>query len=277
MPKEVKSAIKIRNDLKKKVQINEKNGIEDLKLEEQYKKHRNYCTKLIKNTVREIAGKNITSASNGKDIWNSINDILKPERLAKHSIKIQTENQLIEDPLRIAETFNVFFKEKVEKLAASINKDPDNDPFSRLKEKLRDSNLKFNLKTVSEKVVLNLLRSLKPKKSCGIDGITSEILKIGFDVLVVPLTYIINYSIRTGKYPSKWKIAKVIALHKKGDKKTLINYRPVSLLAVAGMILEKVVALQIEEYFEKNNLLGKFQFGFRRNKSTISELLTLFV
>ena len=42
------------------------------------------------------------------------------------------------------------------------------------------------------------------------------------------------------------------------------------------MILEKVVALQIEEFFEKNNLLGKFQFGFRRNKSTISELLTLF-
>ena len=33
----------------------------------------------------------------------------------------------------------------------------------------------------------------------------------------------------------------------------------------------------IEEYFfERNELLGKFQFGFRRNKSTISELLTLF-
>ena len=119
----------------------------------------------------------------------------------------------------------------------------------------------------------NLLRSLKPKKTGGIDGITSEILKIGSDVSVVPLTYIVNYSIVTGKYPSKWKIAKVIALYKKGDKKTLKNFRPVSILAVAGMILEKVVALQIEEFFEKNNnLLGKFQFGFRKNKSTISEL-----
>ena len=68
----------------------------------------------------------------------------------------------------------------------------------------------------------------------------------------------------------------MIALLKKGDKKTLKNYRPVSLLAVAGMILEKVVALQIEEFFEMNKLLGKFQFGFRKNKSTISELLTLF-
>ena len=42
------------------------------------------------------------------------------------------------------------------------------------------------------------------------------------------------------------------------------------------MILEKVVANQIEEFFENNDLLGSFQFGFRRKKSTISELLTLF-
>ena len=67
-----------------------------------------------------------------------------------------------------------------------------------------------------------------------------------------------------------------LALLKKGDKEALKNYRPVSLLAVAGKILEKVVALQIEEFFEMNKLLGKFQFGFQKIKSTISELLTLF-
>ena len=42
------------------------------------------------------------------------------------------------------------------------------------------------------------------------------------------------------------------------------------------MVLEKVVSMQIEEYFEKNNLFGGFQFGFRKNKSTIRELLTMF-
>ena len=42
------------------------------------------------------------------------------------------------------------------------------------------------------------------------------------------------------------------------------------------MILERVVGIQIEEFFERNNLLGKFQYGFRRNKSTISELINLF-
>ena len=184
------------------------------------------------NGCQSFSGKSITSTSNVKDIWKSIGDILKPERLAKPSIKIQIGDQLIEDPLQIADTFNVFFKEKVEKLAASIKKQPinsrnpeyldqDYDPFIRLREKLRGSNLKFNLKTVSEKVVLGLLKALKPKKSFGIDGISAEILKIGAEVLVVPLKYIVNCSITTGKYPSNWKIAKVIALLKKGDKKVL--------------------------------------------------------
>ena len=48
-----------------------------------------------------------------------------------------------------------------------------------------------------------------------------------------------------------------------------------ALLCIAGMVLEKIVADQMEAFFESNNLLGTFQFGFRRNKSTVSELLTL--
>ena len=131
---------------------------------------------------------------------------------------------------------------------------------------MKGINLKFNLKTVSEKYVLKILKSLKPKKSYGLDGISSEVLKLGAECFVVPLTYIINSSIVQGKYPTKWKEAKVIPLHKKGSKKSLVNYRPVSLLCVAGMILEKVVAHQIESFFEDNKLFGSFQFGFRHKK-----------
>ena len=103
-----------------------------------------------------------------------------------------------------------------------------------------------------------------------------EILKIGAEVLVVPLTWIINTSITTGEFPEEWKIAKIIPLFKKGNRKTTKNYRPVSLLSVAGMVLEKIIAIQIEDFFEKNNLFGSFQFGFRKGKNTVSELLTLF-
>ena len=98
----------------------------------------------------------------------------------------------------------------------------------------------------------------------GHDGITSKILKLGGDVLKVPLTYIVNTSIKNSEYPAYWKISKMIALYKKGSRYEMKNYRPLSLLCVAGMILERVIAIQIEDYFESNNLLGSFQFGFRK-------------
>ena len=43
------------------------------------------------------------------------------------------------------------------------------------------------------------------------------------------------------------------------------------------MILEKITAMQIKEIFESNNPFGSLQFGFRKDKNTVSELLTLFV
>ena len=276
LPKHIQLEIKKRKLLQMRHERKVRHSEVDHELIKELKKHNNYCNKLIKKAVREMNGQNITSVSSVKEVWNSLNDILKPDRVARNSLKIETENKSIEDPLELAESFNNFFKEKVEGLAPRIKNDRLTDPLPRLREKLHDCNLKFSLKTVSESEVLKILKSLKPKKSYGIDGITAEVLKLGADVLVVPLTYIINFSIVTGKHPTNWKISKVIPLHKKGDKRFLKNYRPVALLPVSGMILEKIVAIQIENFFEEKQLLGSFQFGFRVKKSTISELLTLF-
>ena len=99
-----------------------KTGKIKLELERKYKKHNNYCNKVIKKVVQEKTGGNITSKSNSKEIWNSINDILSPESMIKKPLKIQTEDQLIEDPLLLAEKFNIFFKEKAENLAMCGNK-----------------------------------------------------------------------------------------------------------------------------------------------------------
>ena len=210
------------------------------------------------------------------EIWKSVNDVLRPESTSKTTLKIETENQTIKDQLELAEKFSSFFKEKVKKLASRIKNDKNIDPLSKLSEKLHDSKLKFKLKTFHEKHVLKILKSLKSKKSYSHDGITAEVFKLGAEVLASPLNYIINTSILTGKYPTNWKVAKVIPLHKKDDKKLMKNYRPISLLSVPGMALEKIVALQIEEFFEENSILGSFQFGFQRNENTISELLTVF-
>ena len=229
------------------------NGERDVELERKLKKHQNFVNKKIKSFDREKAGQIITSESNVQEIWKSVNGILRLQKSLHKNLNIVTEDKLIEEPLQVAEKFNVFFKEKIEKLVEGI-KNNNLDPLSKLKTKFQAKDLKFKLKTVSENKGLQILKQLKSKKSFGHDGISSQVLKIGAKILVIPLTYIINTSILTGKFPTNWKIAKVTPLYKKGDKKVLKNYRPVSLLSVSGMVLEKVVANQIEEFFEENNL-----------------------
>jgi len=135
--------------------------------------------------------------------------------------------------------------------------------------------LKFGLRYVSEEEVRRALDKLKNKSSSGIDGVSAKILKSSADVLQVPLTRIVNASIEQGYFPSAWKIAKVVPLYKKGDRKDKANYRPVSLLPVASKVLESVVGKQLSRYFESRGLFPKGQHGFRANRSTESALLSM--
>ena len=80
---------------------------------------------------------------------------------------------------------------------------------------MEQKNIKFSLKTVTEKTVYKAICSLKKKKSAGIDGISQEQLVLGAKVLVVPLTRIINSSISSGEFPSMWKEALVTPILKK--------------------------------------------------------------
>jgi hypothetical protein len=51
---------------------------------------------------------------------------------------------------------------------------------------MEQKNIKFSLKTVTEKTVYKAICSLKKKKRAGIDGISQEQLVLGAKVLVVP-------------------------------------------------------------------------------------------
>ena len=47
--------------------------------------------------------------------------------------------------------------------------------------------------------------------------------------------------LESGKFSTEWKKANVVPVHKKGDKKILKNYRPISLLPIAGKIFERLL------------------------------------
>ena len=127
-----------------------------------------------------------------------------------------------------------------------------------LRKKYENSVLEFRFEKVDVQTVRKIIKELKKKTSHGWDEISSEILKMGADALAEPLTAIINHSIETSKFPTSWKEAVVCPLFKKGDRKLVNNYRPVSLLPVAGMILERVCCIQMEKHFEENKILQDF-------------------
>ena len=74
-------------------------------------------------------------------------------------------------------------------------------------------------------------------------------------------------------FPSLWKHAHVKPLHKGGDKLSLSNYRPISLLPILSKALERVVRKQLVQHLTDNHLLYPLQSGFRSGHSTSTALL----
>ena len=72
--------------------------------------------------MRHFTGKNITEESKVIDVWNCINDILKPENTFKTTIKIETDDKVIDDPHELAEKFNLFFKSTLQSIKANMFK-----------------------------------------------------------------------------------------------------------------------------------------------------------
>ena len=81
--------------------------------------------------------------------------------------------------------------------------------------------------------------------------------------------------LENGKFPTEWEKANVVPAHKKGDKQNLENYRPISLLPVAGKIFERILYNNMDEFFTENNLISPNQSGFKPGDSCINQLLPI--
>ncbi|PFX22783.1 RNA-directed DNA polymerase from mobile element jockey [Stylophora pistillata] len=77
------------------------------------------------------------------------------------------------------------------------------------------SDYDFKLNPVSEMFVHKELRKMEVNKAIGLDKISARLLRDAAWVITLPLTHIINNSLKFGKFPSNLKCAKVTALFKK--------------------------------------------------------------
>ena len=88
----------------------------------------------------------------------------------------------------------------------------------------------FSFSLVETSTVEKMLKAFKPKTSKGMDGISMKILKYISQLIVHPITLLINQSLMTNTFPTNLKIAKIMPLFKKPNIFTPDNFRPISLL-----------------------------------------------
>ena len=77
----------------------------------------------------------------------------------------------------------------------------------------------FRFVHVTESEIAKHISNLTTKNSSGFNGISTKLLKLIKDEMIKPLTCIVNQCLKTGIFPDNLKLAKVIPLHKKGDKR----------------------------------------------------------
>jgi len=120
----------------------------------------------------------------------------------------------------------------------------------------------FNPPTPSE--VLNAIRSLKTKKSVSNDDISPFFVRCITKELSPYLCELFCSAFEFGVFPSPFRTARVIPIHKSGSKSEMTNYRPISLLTFFPKIFEKLILYRLLKFLDKHHIFYPHQYGFRK-------------
>ena len=201
------------------------------------------------------------------------------------------ENEsIIEEPYKIAETFNNFFISAVSNLNipryvdSSITFDHVDDEILRVVEKYnnhpsavaiknKNVNSQFSFRPITKSEIYKEILNLDISKASQDSDIATKIVKANADIFTEILFTEFERSLEIDDFPTSMKLANVTPVHKKGSQSEKGNYRPVSILPNLSKVFERCIYKQIYEYFE--NILSKYQCGFRKCHSAQHFLIAL--
>lgn len=243
-----------------------------------YLRYRNYCNKILKNLKKQYERKLIQmNKGDIKKTWQVIKNICN----LNQPTNIPTELlNLTHDANNSISMVNRHFanigRHLANKILSSLETTEDYLR-NHLKNDFHYQINSFVLLSTDPLEIRNIILSLRNSESSGWDGIPSKLYKMAIDFLVTPITHICNLCLTRGEFPTNLKRSIVIPIFKTGNRDSVDNYRPISLLPTLSKILEKIINTRLQNYLEKYNLLSSNQFGFRAKMSTteaINKLVT---
>ena len=196
--------------------------------------------------------------------------IINCNKVPIYQTKFKYNGSEISDGKDISNKFNDFFINIGPTLANAIPH-TSKSPLNYLGASVSET---IFLSPVTGNEIGKLLLSLK-NTATGYDDINSMSLKLCSQYVTQPLTHICNLSLTYGVFPDQMKIANVIPLYKSDNPMIFSHYRPVSLLCILSKVFEKIMYERIVTFLNANNILYKFQFGFRPKHSPYLALITV--
>ena len=206
-----------------------------------------------------------------KELWKTLKGLGLPSKNTSSSeICLKEDGKNIFNAKSTSNMFKDFFSNLATNLVSKLPNPPNKFGeiyFSSFYKTLKlEEELTFT--PVSRDSILKILNNLDTTKAVGVDNLNSKFLKDGAKILASPIAQICNLSISSSSFPNSCKTAKIKPLYKKGCKTDPQNYRPISILPVLSKIIERVIHEQTQSFLTRNNILFKFQSGFRPSHST---------
>ena len=242
--------------------------------------NKNYEKMIIKKKKSYNHGRLEKYKASLKQKWVVINDLLgRSKKSSKSTIKsLNVNGESITEDAKIANSFNDFFAEIPSEYHKNLPHIPEQERAKRCTNFLssasdptqtrnNSSNSMFLHPTGPEEIQ-KIINSFDNKSSTGLDGVSPKVLKFFPPNIVFCFSHIFNLSLSQGKLIESFKKAKVIPVHKKNDKSSTNNYRPISLLPVASKILEKLMHSRLHDFLNRKHFFYDNQFGFRPRHST---------
>ena len=208
---------------------------------------------------------------NVKGIWNTIKCLAGTRQKSNlvDCLRSPNANENTSNKQEIAELFNKYFTSIMDRLR-SVLPNVSHD-FSRLLNFVAaklNGDSKFKIPAMTINRVCEALKSLKTCKSTGKDNISAIFLKIAAPVIAPSIAKIINMSLETAVFPTRWKTTKVIPLYK------MVS---VTMLRIIVQYPFCLLSLKLSRgmYMTANDLIYNRQSGFRQFHGTETALIKL--
>ena len=159
--------------------------------------------------------------------------------------------------------------EQIPEVLIDIPNPENNEAFCLSKEALNSP--------ISENEINAAIKLLKLIKSGGIYEILNEYIITTKNIFMLTYKILFNIILDNRIVPSDWTKGNIIPIYKnKGSKNDPANYRPITLLSCIGKVFTSIFNSRLTKFLEVNVILNETQSGFRKDYSTIDNIMALY-